>query len=161
MLMDELFGHGKDLNSLQMCCRAFVMFFITLALIRISGMRSFGAKSAFDSIIVIMLGAILSRAVTGASPAIPVIMAGLTTAVIHRILAMLSVNNKTLGHLIKSKEKSLYKNGKFNQRNMKISSISMGDLMEGVRLSANVDTLDDVAEIFIERNGEISVIKKQ
>ena len=84
-IIDQLFGHGKDLNMLQMGCRAFCMFFITLAFIRISGMRSFGSKSAFDNIIVLILGAILSRAVVGVSPVFPIITAGFILSITHRI----------------------------------------------------------------------------
>ena len=158
-LVDLLFGHGKDLNGLQMSCRALAMFFITIALIRISGMRSFGAKSAFDSCIVILLGATLSRAVTGASPAVPAVLAGLTIALVHRVLAMISVYNKTISHLVKSKEVSLYKDGRMNRKNMIKCNISEGDLAEGVRLAANVDSLEGIKEVFMERNGEISVVK--
>ena len=65
-----------------------------------------------------------------------------------------------LRHLIKSKEVSLYKNGKINKENMNRCNISMGDLMEGVRIEGNVTSLDEVKEVYMERNGEISVIKK-
>src|SRR5438270_7713215 len=115
------------------------MFFITLALIRISGMRAFGSKSAFDNIIAIMLGAILSRPVVGASDFFPTIVAGFVLAAIHKILALISVNNATISHLIKSKERSLYKDGKLNKRNMRSCGVSMGDLMEGLRHNANID----------------------
>ena len=47
-MIDELFGHGTDLNSLQMTVRAIVIFFVTLLLIRFTGMRVFGIKTAFE-----------------------------------------------------------------------------------------------------------------
>jgi uncharacterized membrane protein YcaP (DUF421 family) len=160
-LMYKLFGEGKDLNALQMGDRAVVMFFITLILIRIAGRRAFGTKTAFDNIIVIMLGAILSRAVVGVSPFIPTVIASLAMVVVYRIFAYFSVTNETLSHLLKGKEMSLYKNGKINERNLKKCSISKGDLLEGVRLEGNVTALNEIEEAFMERNGQISVIKKE
>ena len=53
--METLWGSGKDLTALQMSVRALAIFFITLALVRLSGRRSFGRKTAFDNIIVIIL----------------------------------------------------------------------------------------------------------
>jgi len=155
----DLFGHSKDLNSLQMGCRAFVMFFITLVLIRLSGMRAFGNKSAFDNIIVIMLGAILSRAVAGVSPFVPIVVSGTVIALIHRLLAMLSVHFPGLSKLIKSESHILYRNGKYNRRNMAQCNISEGDLLEGIRLAGSVASAEEVKEIYMERNGEISVVK--
>src|SRR6476660_5196603 len=117
-ILFTLFGEGKDLNALQMGCRAFVMFFITLALIRITGMRAFGQKSAFDMIIVIMLGAILSRAVTGASEFLSTVLAGSVLAIVHRLLALISIFNETIGSLIKGSKVLLFKDNKMLKKNM-------------------------------------------
>ena len=68
MDIKDLFGSGEHLTALQMSVRAFIMFFITLALIRFAGMRIFGKRTAFDNILVVMLGAVLARGVVGASP---------------------------------------------------------------------------------------------
>ena len=87
-ILSTLFGHGKDLNSLQMICRAAVSFFLTLILIRIAGIRTFGKKTPFDNVITIMLGSIFSRVVVGASPFIPTTLACLAFVLIHRLLAM-------------------------------------------------------------------------
>ena len=35
-MLETLFGHGKDLDSLQMCSRAVVLFFVALVLVRIT-----------------------------------------------------------------------------------------------------------------------------
>ncbi|MEO6329472.1 MAG: YetF domain-containing protein [Ginsengibacter sp.] len=160
-IIHNLFGEGRDLTSLQMGCRAFVMLFIALFLIRLGGMRTFGIKSAFDNCIIIMLGAVISRAITGASAFIPTIAAALVLVIVHKILAILSVNNKTLSHIVKGKPVSIYKDGVLNTKNLKKCSLSYGDIMEEVRMVLNTNVLDDVEEIFMERNGKISIIKKQ
>ena len=163
--MDEiiytLFGEGKDLDALQMGDRAFVMFFITLILIRVAGMRAFGQKSAFDMIIVIMLGAILSRAVTGDSAFWPTITAGAVLAIVHRLLGWLSMYNETIGQLVKGSKIILFKNNTLLKKNMMRCCVSYKDLQEEVRLILNETTMDNVEEIFMERSGKISIVKKK
>src|SRR5947209_8494309 len=66
--LTEIWGVKENIAPLEIAARAFVMFFIALALIRISGMRAFGSGSAFDNIIVFLIGAILSRGVIAATP---------------------------------------------------------------------------------------------
>ncbi|MGN6532257.1 MAG: DUF421 domain-containing protein [Ginsengibacter sp.] len=159
-IINELFGHGKDLNSLQMSVRAITVFFIALILIRFTGMRVFGIKSAFDTCIIIMLGAVLSRAVVGASPFIPTIVSSAAFVIVYKIIARLSVTHQSISHLVKGKPLSLYKDGILNDRNLKKCTLSYGDIMEEVRLLLNQNSLDDISEIFMERTGKISVIKK-
>jgi uncharacterized membrane protein YcaP (DUF421 family) len=160
MGINELFGRGEDLTALQMAVRSFIMFFIALALIRLGGMRIFGKKTAFDNILVIMLGAILARGVVGASPFFSAVAAAAVMVVVHKILAFLAMKHVWVGMIVKGYRRSLYKNGQFNLKNMRITSISKDDLMEGVRLEINSDNLDDVKEVHIEKNGQISVVKK-
>lgn len=160
-IIHKLFGEGKELNALQMGDRAFVMFFITLVLIRVAGMRAFGQKSAFDMIIVIMLGAILSRAVTGDSAFFPTVVAGAALAIVHRLLALISVYNDTIGSIVKGNKTILFKNNKVVKKNMINCSVSYKDLEEEVRLILNETTMDNVEEIFMERSGKISIIKKR
>ncbi len=159
--IDHLFGHGSNLTSMQMSLRAIAIFFIALVLIRLAGMRVFGIKSAFDTCITIMLGAVLARAVVGASPFIPTMVASAALVMVHRILAMISVTNQFLSHLVKGKPLSLYKNGVLNGKNLRKCSLSYGDVMEEVRITNHQNTMDDVEEIFMERTGKISVIVKK
>jgi uncharacterized membrane protein YcaP (DUF421 family) len=155
-----IFGHGKDLTVLNMGFRALVLYFITLFLIRLSGMRTFGQQSAFDTIVVISIGALLSRIVVGASPFLPTVFAGFMLACLHRLTAMLTIKIGFLRKVFKGTEISLYKDGKFNTENMHRCMISEGDLMASVRLRTNLNSLTDVKEAIMERSGEISIIKK-
>ncbi|MGF6482427.1 hypothetical protein QFZ91_004590 [Paraburkholderia sp. JPY419] len=82
-----LFGQGRELDPLQMGLRSIVVFVIAIVLIRVSGRRSFGQRTPFDLVVVILLGAMLSRAIVGASPFIATVVASLVIVVCHRVLA--------------------------------------------------------------------------
>jgi uncharacterized membrane protein YcaP (DUF421 family) len=160
MNINEIFGTGVELTALQMAARAFVMFFVALLLIRIGGMRIFGKQTAFDSILVIMLGAILGRGVVGASPFFSTIAACGIMILIHKILGWLAMKHVWVGKIVKGYRHSLYKNGEINDKNLRKTAISKDDMMEGVRMEINRDSLDEVEQIFIEKNGHISVVKR-
>ena len=159
-IIHTLFGSGKDLNSLQMVCRAVLSFLMALVLIRIAGIRTFGKRSAFDNVIVIMLGSIFSRVVVGASPFVPTSLACLAFVLVHSVLGYMSVRSDLVGRLVKGQKATLYAEDKPNEANMRKAMVSEKDLMESVRLRLNSDDLSQVREIIIERNGDISVIRK-
>jgi len=157
----EILGQGTNLNTLQMTLRAILIFFIAFMLIRFTGMRVFGIKSAFDICVTIILGAVLARTIVGASPFVPTVAASFALVIVHRIIASISVANQKVSHFFKGIPYSLYKEGKLNDKNLKRCLVSYGDIMEEVRISFNQNNLDNVDEIFMERTGKISVIKKK
>jgi uncharacterized membrane protein YcaP (DUF421 family) len=157
----QLFGQGKDLTALQMSIRGITVFILALVLIRISGRRSFGLHTPLDNIITILLGAVLSRAVVGASPFIPVIICSLVIVVIHRLLGMLVSRNEKFGSLIEGNKMLLFKDGRFIDDNMKRAQVCKENIMQGIRESALTDDLNTIDRVYIERNGVISVVKKK
>src|ERR1700712_4607696 len=90
-LAQVLFGEGSDLDVLQMALRSAVVFVLALAMIRVSGRRSFGQRRPFDACTTVLLGGVLSRAVVGASPFWPTMAAGAVIVVLHRLVAMASL----------------------------------------------------------------------
>jgi uncharacterized membrane protein YcaP (DUF421 family) len=163
-LMDwalQLFGQGTDLTALQMSMRGITIFMLALALIRISGRRSFGLHTPLDNIITILLGAVLSRAVVGASPFIPVIICCLVIVLIHRLLGFLVSRNEKLSSIIEGDKMLLFKDGHFVDENMKRAQVCKENVMQGIRESASTEDLSKIDRVYIERNGVISVIKKQ
>jgi uncharacterized membrane protein YcaP (DUF421 family) len=156
----KFFGEGKDLNCLQMCSRSIVVFLFTLILIRISGRRSFGIRTPLDNIIVILLGTVLGRAIVGASAFMPVIAASLLIVLIHRAFSWLIVHSRSFADIVEGKKIVLFENGKFIKENMDKALVHEEDIMQGVRKSALTNDLDTIKEIYIERNGEISAVKR-
>ena len=124
-------------------------------------MRLFGIKSAFDICVTIILGAVLARAIVGASPFIPTVVASAALVILHKIIAAISVSNQTISHLFKGTPYSLYKDGKLNDKNLRKCLLSFGDIMEEIRINVNQNSLDNIDEIYMERTGKISVIEKR
>jgi uncharacterized membrane protein YcaP (DUF421 family) len=159
-LLLKIFGEGKDLNALQMSCRGIVIFFVALILIRISGRRSFGVRSPLDNIITISLGAIMSRAVVGASEFVPVIVCCFVIVLMHRLVGWLIASNKHFGGFIEGQKILLFDNDQFLDENMKRALVCKEDIMQGVRKSALTEDMEKIDKVFIERNGDISAIRK-
>jgi len=158
--IDTLFGHGKDLDALQVSMRAGVLFVIALVLIRIAGMRAFGRKSSFDSVVVIMLGAVLSRPVVGASPFWPTLAGCTVLVILHRVLGMLTARSRWLERLVKGSSRVVYREGHGDHDQMVRAGISEADLDEVARRHALIPDRHGVREIVVESSGELSVITK-
>jgi uncharacterized membrane protein YcaP (DUF421 family) len=160
-IQTTFWGTGEELNILQTAVRAFVMFFITLALIRLGGMRVFAKKSAFDTIIIIMMGAVLARVITGNAPFIPTVAGSAVMVAVNKLLAWLSVKNVHLNRLIKGQSIRLFHDGKIDWKNMERACLSYSDLMESLRLETLKDSFADIETAYLETNGRISFIEKK
>ncbi len=158
--LEQIWGKGEQLNSLQMAVRGFVIFVVALIILRISGRRSFGVGTPVDNIVVILLGAILSRAVTGASPFMPVVVASLVIAFLHRFFSFIKVRYPLFERIAEGEKIALYKEGRFNYSNMKRALVSIEDILQAVRESEGTSDMDNVKAVYLERNGTITVTKK-
>jgi uncharacterized membrane protein YcaP (DUF421 family) len=159
--IEILFGRGEDLTVYQMCFRALVIYLIAILYVRLAGKRTFGKISTFDNIIVITLGALLSRAIVGASPFVHILASSFVLVLFQRVVAWITQRNHAIGKIVKGEPDSLFKDGKLNATNLRRNFISHNDLMEGVRIKLNENMLDNVEEIFLERNGEFGVVRKR
>jgi uncharacterized membrane protein YcaP (DUF421 family) len=154
------FGEGPDLSAWQMSARAVVIFFIALVFIRISGRRSFGLHSPFDSCTTVLLGAILSRAVIGASPFLGTVSAAAVLVVLHRLIALASVHWGWFEKAVSGKEVLLFRNGRVDEDALKKALITHKDLDEAVRRKNGANDLAKVEKVILERNGDLTVVAR-
>lgn len=162
-LLDTLFGPHADshtITAVQMAMRAIVVFFVALALLRISGKRTFGGNTPFDMVVKIMLGAVLSRAVAAASPFWGTLLAGFVLVALHRLLAWASFRSHFVSQLVKGEETVLAEHGQVNEETLRRHNLTRHDLLEGLREGGNIATADEAQAVRLERDGSISVVKK-
>lgn len=157
-LIRTIFGQGSDLATGQMAARAGLVFIVALLLIRVSGRRSFGLHSPFDSCTTVLLGAILSRAVSGASPFLPTVAAAATLVVMHRLTGIASQRWRWFDRVVSGTEIVLVRDGRRDERALRKALVTDRDLEEAIRKKTGTEDISKVKRVVIERNGDITVV---
>ena len=152
---------GGELSAAQMGLRAAVVYLLWLAAVRFADNRLLGRYSPFDVVLAVILGAVLGRAINGSTPFFETLIAGAVLVGMHWILTILSAHSHAFGKLVKGRERLLVRNGEVQQVEMRKNHLSDRDLIEMIRLKGNVADARSVAEAYLERNGEISVIPQR
>lgn len=162
--MEELnnyWGVNDNISITEISARAIAIFFISLLLIRFSGMRPFGKGNSYDVIIVFLIGGILSRGVVGATPFLSTVAGAFSIIIAHKVLGKICFNSEKLDHIVNGKKNVLYSAGHFYFENMKRLDITESDIYEELRLQLQMDSLQNVRETFLEKTGEISFVLKK
>jgi uncharacterized membrane protein YcaP (DUF421 family) len=160
--LDNFFGLVSDeVKPYQMAVRAAFVFFLALAYVRTGGLRMLGRQSAYDSLTALILGAILGKAVVSPDSFPGTILAALVIMILHRFVAWITFKSSRAGSWLKGKSILVFQNDKPIIENLKLVHITENDLKEAVRKNLNSDDLQVVKEIYMDRSGELSVIKKE
>lgn len=158
----ELFGIDAESISIpQMLARTFVVFFYGIFLVRIGKKRFVGKMTAFDFILAITIGSLLSRSITKESYFLEILAASFLIVLLHRLMSYLTSHFEHFGNLIKGKEKILIEEGEIDWAQMKRSDLSENDLLQALRLKTNSSDFSKVKSCYLERSGDISFILKK
>ncbi len=149
---------SRDINVIQMGLRAAVVFIVTILMVRLAKKRFMGRATAFDVILGIMIGSIVSRAVTGNSPFFPALAATAVLLGMHWLFSGIAMRWHGFGSLIKDEPRTLIRDGQVDEQAMRKSHMTEHDLWEDLR-GKGVSDLKQVAEARLERSGNLSVIK--
>ncbi len=150
-----------DLEVFEMVLRAVVVYLFAVLAVRLGHKRFMGQTTAFDLILGIILGSVVSRAITGQSPFVATLCAAVALIVCHWMFAFLTFHFELLGPWIKGKPRLLVRDGKIDTRNMRKSLIGQRDLDEALRLRGQSSAINRVLLAHLERSGVISIILKE
>lgn len=149
---------SDSLNVPEMVLRAVIIYLFTLALVRLGSKRFLSEATAFDVVIGIMLGSVMSRAITGSTSFFPTIAAGATLIATHWLLTMLSLHSDWLGQWIKGERVLLIEDGKIQDTGMRRAGVSRRDLEQAIRINTNHTDPAKIRLAHLERNGDISIV---
>jgi uncharacterized membrane protein YcaP (DUF421 family) len=151
-LKPEQIGFG------HMAARAILVYLILIWLVRSAKKRFLGAATAFDVILVIVLGSIAARALTGGATYFPSVLAMMLLVAMHWLFSYIGREFAWFSGLIKGHSTLIIVNGKIDQGALKRAHMSRDDLDEDLR-QQGVRNFSSVAEARLERNGHLSVIR--
>jgi uncharacterized membrane protein YcaP (DUF421 family) len=157
----SLLGLGRDVanvDALQMALRTIVIYAFTLAIVRFGSKRFLGKASAFDTVVGIMLGSIMSRAINSSAPFFPTLVAGAVLIGMHWLLAVLAFHIAWFGPFVKGNTVLLVKDGQVQQQAMQQGGITRHDLNEALRRQNKESDPARIKLAYLERDGGISII---
>ena len=160
---ETLLGLGvepKDLTFVQISLRGIIVFLVTLTIMRLGHKRSLSRKTPFDAVLLVILAAVLSRAINGSAAFFATLGGGVVLVVLHRLFAFLAFYSHGFGLLVKGRPDVIVRDGKPDLGMMWRNHVSTHDLDEDMRLSAHTDDLSKIRLARVERSGDISFIKK-
>ena len=160
---ETLLGLGvepKDLTFIQISLRGIIVFLVTLTTMRLGHKRSLSRKTPFDAVLLVILAAVLSRAINGSAAFFATLGGGVVLVMLHRLFAYLAFYSHGFGILVKGKPDIIVRDGECDFEMMRRNHVSVHDLEEDMRLNGNIDDLSQVRLARVERSGDISFIKK-
>jgi uncharacterized membrane protein YcaP (DUF421 family) len=159
---DRLLGlslQAGELHFSHMAARAVIVFAFAVMLARLGDRRFLGHSAGFDIMVAIILGSVLSRGINGQAAFFPTLGVSGLLVLLHHLMAKLAFHSHRFSWLIKGSPRSLVRDGKPVDRELRRSSITRHDLDEHLRLQGGVIGTSDVLEARLERNGSVSVVK--
>jgi uncharacterized membrane protein YcaP (DUF421 family) len=150
---------AHDLTLSQLCLRAIIVYLVMIGFVRMGKKRFLGRATAFDTILVIIIGSTAARAITGNSPFFGTLAAVLMLIAMHWLISAVVRRWPAIGPLVKGNTTLLVRNGRVDRKALESSHMSDDDLAEDLR-EAGVDEVSAVKEARLERSGKLSVIRK-
>src|SRR2546430_7776923 len=129
-LLHTLLGIGvepKELTFLQVSVRGVIVFIAALIMVRLSSKRSLAEKTAFDAVLVVIIGSMLARVINGSEAFFPTLGAGFVLVFLHRLFGLAAYYSHILGILVKGQPVMLVQGGRLQRKNMLWEHITQQD----------------------------------
>ena len=146
---------------MDLVVHAVAVFFFVLVLTRVIGRRELSQLAPFDLILLIILGDALQQGLTQDDYSVTgaIIIVG-TFAVLQVLMSWLGFRFPPLRPVLEGEPLIIVQDGKPIEKNLKRERLTLEEVMESARLH-EIGSMDEVEWAVIERNGEISFLKKQ
>jgi uncharacterized membrane protein YcaP (DUF421 family) len=162
--VQELLALGRDsgnVGAIAMMLRAVVVYASTLAIVRLGSERFLSQATAFDVMVAIMLGSVMSSAITGSAPFVPTLLGGGALVGLHALLAALAFKSDWFGPLVNGEPVLPVEDGEVQEDGMRRTGLSSRDLSQALRQQGKPPDPSKARLAYLERDGSISIVSSQ
>lgn len=146
---------------LELILRGTIMFWFLLLIFRLILRRDIGSASITDFLFVVILGDAAQNAMIGEGSSVSDGMLLVSTLVAWNYsLDVLGYRFPWIDRLLSARKLCLVRDGKLQRRNLRKEFITTDEVHEKIR-EAGLERLDQVKFMYMESDGEISVIKRE
>jgi len=142
--------------------RAAAMYVVLMVLFKVAGRRSLAELTTFDFVLLMIIGEATQQALLGDDFSLTnSIMIIVTLIAIDVGLSLAKLRSSKISRLIDGEPTIIVENGKLLHERLRHSRLAEADVMEAARSAQGVETIDEIKFAILERNGKISVIRKE
>lgn len=152
---------AEELEALATALRTLIIYVLTLAIVRLASRRFMARASAFDLIVAIMLGSIMSRAINGSAPVLPTLLGGGVLLGMHWLFAVIAFHTDWLGPIVKGDRILLIEDGAVQRQGLRRAHLTSEDLAEALRLRTGHADPSKIERAYMERDGQVSVVSRE
>ena len=140
--------------------RACAVYFILLAMIRMTGKRTMGQFTPFDMLLVVLLGNAVQNALLGSDTSVAGgLLLAITLISLNWIVGFVSARSEKVEALIEGSPVLLARDGEVYREVLRKELISRADFDKALR-EAGCEAIDEVKLAVLETNGHITIIKR-
>ena len=145
----------------EIVLRATIVYFVMLALLRLSGKRTVGQFTPFDLLVLVLLGdAVQGSMIAGDQSLQGGLILTATLLGWNRVVGYVTARSEPVAKVVEGKADILARNGEVFHEAMKSADLTLDDLEEAMR-DHSVPSINKIRLAVLEKDGKISVLKKK
>jgi uncharacterized membrane protein YcaP (DUF421 family) len=143
--------------------KAALLYFVLMILLRtIAGRRTMGELTAFDLLLLLIVGDITQEFLVGDDASLTGVVTVISTFVMIDIaLSLLQQRFTVLSHWIEGVPTVLCRNGELDQEALRKARIKEDEILAAARERQGIDRREDIKLAMLEANGKISIVPRR
>lgn len=135
------------------------IYVILLVIFRIAGRRTLAETTSFDLVLILIIGETTQQAMLGQDATVLGAGVAITTLVsMDMAISYLKKAFPAFDHLLEGRPIRLVSNGTVDRTMLDANSLDDEDIKEAARLSHGLESMEDVQQATLERDGQISIV---